>query len=291
MISFIVVAYNSERNIRACLNHLLLVNGLRHEIIVMDNNSADNTRRIIKDEFPAIRLIESEENRGFSHGVNEAAKRARGDLIFLVNPDTEMVTHELNGFLGMFPTNNVGVMGPKVINPRDYSRQFSARSFPTLKAAVFNRDSILTKLIPNNRFSKGYLNPLIDEDRLQTVDWVSGCAMIIRKDVFDLVGGFDEKFFVFYEDVDFCYRVKRAGYQVIYNPEIVVSHRIGISKTVPTAKINYERHRGMWIYYTKHFRRNGFLSVMVVLGIVLRFAMSSPRVLLKWIKDLIVKSG
>lgn len=290
MISFIVVTYNSEKHIRGCLNHLSLVSGVRHEIIVVDNSSADNTRRIIKNEFPTIQLIESEGNRGFSHGVNEGVKRARGDLVFLMNPDTEIVTHKLNGFLSTFPTNYVGVIGPKVINPQDSSRQFSARCFPTLKSGVFNRDSILTSLIPNNRFSREYLNPIINENKPQTVDWVSGCAMIIRKDVFDLVGGFDEKFFVFYEDVDFCYRVKRAGYRVIYNPEIVVSHRIGISETVPTMKINYERHRGMWIYYAKHFQRNGLLDVMVVLGIVLRFAMTSPRVLLIWIKDLIIKS-
>jgi hypothetical protein len=113
------------------------------------------------------------------------------------------------------------------------------------------------------------------------VDWVSGCAMIIRKDVFDSVGGFDESFFVFYEDVDFCRRVKEAGYHVMYDPQIVVSHRVGISETVPTMKVNYERHRGMWIYYTKHFRRNPLLDVTVLSGITLRFAITSLKVLLR----------
>ncbi len=281
MISFVVVSYNSEKYIRDCLNHILAVNDMPHEVIVVDNNSSDATRQIIKSEFPSIRLIESEVNRGFSYGVNRGVKSAKGDLIFLMNPDAVILTPGVRAIRDYFSEDHVSVLGPKVVNSGDYSRQFSARRFPTLKTGIFNKSSIFTSLVPNNKFSREYLNPIIDDSLPQPVDWVSGCAMIIKKDIFHLIGGFDERFFVFYEDIDFCRRVRDAGYEIMYDPEVVVAHEIGISRTVPTIRINFERHRGMWIYYTKHFRRNTLLDITVFSGITLRFAITSLKVLLR----------
>ena len=137
----------------------------------------------------------------------------------------------------------------------------------------------MTRLFPDNSFSKRYLDPIADEHRSQEVDWVSGCAMMFRKDTFDSLGGFDSRFFLFHEDVDFCYRLKEAGYKVVYNPEILVEHELGISENVPTIKINYERHRGMWVYYARHLRRNRFVDAIVACGIVLRFMTTSVRIL------------
>ena len=281
MISFIIVTYDSERYIRDCLNHIIAATDVPYEIIVVDNDSKDSTRQIVKDEFKSVKLIESDRNLGFAHGVNVGVRNAQEDVIFLLNPDACVLSSNLLDSIAYITSNHVGVLGPKVTNPHDSSRQFSARRFPTLRTGIFNRSSIFTSLIPNNRFSKEYLNPIVSDDRPQQIDWVSGCAMIFRKEAFDRVGGFDEDFFVFYEDIDFCYRMKEAGYKVIYNPAVVVSHEIGISKTVPTIKINYERHRGMWVYYTKHFSRNPFITCMVFCGILLRFTVTSVKVLLK----------
>jgi len=281
MISFIIVTYNSEKYIRECLNHILDAADIPYEIIVVDNDSKDSTRQIVKNEFKSVRLIESDKNLGYAYGVNTGVRNANKDIIFLLNPDARILPSNLLDSITYISSNHVGVLGPKVTNPHDAGRQFSARRFPTLRTGIFNKSSIFTSLIPNNKFSREYLNPIVSDDKLQQIDWVSGCAMIFRKDVFNLIGGFDEDFFVFYEDIDFCNRLNKTGYKVVYNPAVVVSHEIGISKTVPTIRINYERHRGMWVYYLKHFQRNGLLDAIVVCGIILRFIVTSIKVLLK----------
>jgi GT2 family glycosyltransferase len=281
VISFIIVTYNSEKHIRGCLNHIMAVPDIPYEIIVVDNDSRDSTRQIVRDEFESVRLIELDKNLGYAYGVNIGVRNAEKDAIFLLNPDARILSSNLSGPVAYLSSNHIGVLGPKVLNPHDLSRQFSARRFPSLRTGIFNKSSIFTSLIPRNRFSMEYLNPIAEDDTQQTVDWVSGCAMIFRKEAFDLLGGFDEDFFVFYEDIDFCYRLKEAGYKVEYNPTVVVSHDIGISKTVPTIRINYERHRGMWIYYKKHFNRNALIDCMVFGGILLRFIITSIKVPLK----------
>jgi GT2 family glycosyltransferase len=281
MISFVIITYNSEKYIKQCLDHILAIKDIPYEIIVVDNDSKDDTKRIVKDEFESVKLIELDRNVGFASGVNIGVRNAAKDVIFLLNPDAYIKIADLPDCIEYLSSDHVGPVGPKVINPHDSNRQYSARSFPTLKTGIFNRSSIFTSLIPNNRYSMGYLNPLVSDDLRQPVDWVSGCAMIFRKEVFDLVGGFDEAFFVFYEDIDFCYRLDQAGYRAAYSPSVVVSHEIGISRTVPTIKINYERHRGMWVYYAKHFKRNPFTAVIIFFGISLRFAITSVKVLFR----------
>ncbi len=279
MISFVIITHNSERTITACLEHISSIKGIPYEIIVVDNNSRDMTKQLIRSRFNNVRLIELEKNMGYGSGANFGIKHASKDIIFLLNPDSYILTHDLRNIPGYLSTDHVGVLGPKILNPSDGTRQLSARNFPTLRTALFNRGSILTRLVPSNRFSREYLNPIMSDDKSQQVDWVSGCAMIVRKDVFDAIGGFCEDYFLFHEDVDFCNRLARAGYRVVYHPEVSVSHEIGISRTVPTIKINYERHRGMWLYYRKYLRRNPFTHILVACGILLRFFMTSIEVL------------
>jgi GT2 family glycosyltransferase len=279
MISFVIITHNSERTITACIEHISSIKGIPYEIIVVDNNSRDMTKQVIRSKFDNVRLIELHRNMGYGRGANLGIKHARKDIIFLLNPDSYKLTHDLKNIPHYLSTDHVGVLGPKILNASDGRRQLSARNFPTLRTALFNRGSILTRLVPNNRFSREYLNPITSDDTSQQVDWVSGCAMIVRKDIFNAIGGFCEDYFLFHEDVDFCNRLARAGYRVVYYPDVSVSHEIGISKTVPTIGINYERHRGMWLYYTKYFQRNLITDALVACGILLRFMMTSAKVM------------
>ena len=284
MLSFIIVTYNSEDYIESCINHIQMVEDIPYEIIVVDNDSKDGTAGIVKDKFSDVKLIESQENRGFSWGVNLGVSHSQYDYIFVLNPDSILLTRQFKESLHDLSLNGIGVVGPKVLNAGDRTRQFSARKYPTLKTGIFNRSSIFTSLIPNNKYSMEYLDPIENPDKAQKVDWVSGCALLFRKCIHREVGGFDNTYFVFYEDIDFCKRVADIGYGVQYNPDIIVEHEIGISKTVPSFKINYERHRGMWIYYKKFFSRSFFLDIFVLLGIYFRFMLTSAKVAMKLIK-------
>jgi N-acetylglucosaminyl-diphospho-decaprenol L-rhamnosyltransferase len=279
-ISYIIVTHNSERDIRGCIGSIYERCAVPFEIVVVDNNSQDLTRKIVEEEFGEVKLISSEMNNGYSWGVNTGVSHSKGDFVFILNPDTKIVSTITEDVFRPFSSDKIGVVGPKVINPEDKRRQASARSFPTLKTGLFNNRSLITAVIPDNRFSAQYLNPIIDEEKEQQVDWVSGCAMVIRRELFDLVGGFDESFFLFYEDVDFCQRASRAGYRVLYHPSIEIEHTIGISANVPGLRINYIRHRGMWHYYRRYFRRNVVIDLMVIMGIACRFLVTSVKVLL-----------
>lgn len=280
MISFVIVTYNSGKHITACLNHVSSITDIPYEIIVVDNNSKDNSRQIIRKGFRSVRLFQMGQNLGFARAVNIGVRNAKQDVVFLLNPDAQIKTSELMHSIHYLFLDHIGVLGPQVVNPQDSRRQFSARRFPTLRTGFFNSSSFLTRLFPNNSFSREYLDPIIDKDKPQEVDWVSGCAMMFRKDIFNSIGGFDEQFFVFHEDVDFCYRLKRAGYKVVYYPDVIVAHEIGISRTIPTIRINYERHRGMWLYYRKHLQRVHFIGFFVAFGIILRFTVMSIKILL-----------
>ena len=275
MISFIVITHNNEDCIGKCLSQLKSSDGVRCEIIVVDNNSTDKTKAIIKEEFPNVLLCKSDINRGYSYGINKGVANSKGDVIFIMNPDAQLLTTNLRNMYEYIKSNHVSVLGPKVINP-DGTRQFSARRFPTLKTGFFNRLSLITKLLPNNKYSNYYLNPIIDDDKTQNVDWVSGCSMVIRRDIYEKLSGFDEDFFLFNEDVDFCYRSKKIDYKVQYYPYIIVMHKMGISNNYTNFKVKYQRHRSMWLYYRKHFKRNFLLDILVFCGIVIRFIFMCP---------------
>jgi GT2 family glycosyltransferase len=280
VISFVIVTHNSSATVGACLDCLALLRGIPHEVVVVDNDSTDDTRAVVRGHPQRARLVESETNGGFSYGVNLGTSRASGETIFLLNPDAYVRSFDRAAVDSLLSEGTVGVIGPRVLDGRSGTRQLSARSFPSLRTALFNRYSLISRLMPNNRYSRQYLDPVGDGNETREVDWVSGCAMIFRKEVFERVGGFDERFFVFSEDVDFCLRLNRAGYRVLYSPDVVVEHEIGISKDGHSPRVNYERHRSMWLYYQKHLKKNIFVDAAVLSGIVIRYSFTSLKALI-----------
>ncbi len=134
---------------------------------------------------------------------------------------------------------------------------------------LFNRYSLLTRLLPGNRRSREYLMSDFDHASIRDVDWVSGAALMFPRRIFDELGGWDAGFFLFNEDVDFCRRVHDAGGRVVYDPEVFVYHSVGISKAA-SSRIIIERHRSMWRYYRKHLRRNAVVDAITAAGIAAR---------------------
>jgi GT2 family glycosyltransferase len=190
-----------------------------------------------------------------------------------LNPDTR-IEHDaistLAAYLDAHP--DVGVAAPKLLDD-DGALQLSCRAFPGYATAFFGRYSLLTRLFPNNRRSREYLLSDFDHATERDVDWASGAALMCPRAVFDRIGGWDAGFFMFSEDVDFCKRVHDAGLRVVYVPDAVVYHAIGVSKRAP-AQIVIERHKSMWRYYRKHMRGNVVQDVMTAAGISARCAVS-----------------
>ena len=255
-IAVIVVNWNACQDLRVCLSHLFSEPKPSSDfaVWVIDNGSTDGSADMVAEEFPAVHLIKNPDNRGFSRANNQgihAAMHERFRYIYLINSDAYVHGAEtLDRIVEFGDTHpSAGVFGTRVLNT-DGSLQLSCRRFHTLAAGFF-RNTLLGKLFPNNKYARLYLMTDVDHGIARSVDWVSGCSIVIRADLIDKVGALDERFFMYCEDVDICKRAWESGSEVWYAPSAVVSHKIGASSDKNADKMIWEFHRSWAIYDTK----------------------------------------
>lgn len=235
-------------------DHWLRRAGSVVEVIVVDNASTDGSAEMVRTRFPAVALVEAAENLGFARGYNLAASRAAGRHLLMLNPDTVVRPGALSALVEFLDSHpRAGAAGPRLVNP-DGSLQYSCRRFPRPMAALF-RNTPLGRLLPGNRFTRDYLMAEWDHDTPRQVDWLSGAALCIRREAWEQVGGFDEAFFMYAEDIDWCLRAHQAGWEVWYVPHAVVVHRIGASSDQRPLAMVREFHRSMALFYRKHYAR------------------------------------
>ena len=270
-ISIVIVSYNGREHLRRCLASLAAhPPAVESEVIVVDNDSRDGSAPMVASEFPNVRLLRMPRNLGFAAGANRGARDAAGEAVVLLNPDSEIEADPFAPMLAYLRENaDAGIVAPQLLNPNG-SLQLSCRSFPSFSVALFNRYSLLTRLFPRNRYSKRYLLSDWQHDSIREVDWVSGACLMVRRSLFEQIGMLDEGYFMYIEDVDLCQRAHRAGYKVVYLPQVSVVHHIGrSSRTLPSRSI-VARHRSMWHYYKKYLRRDVVIDVVVAGGITAR---------------------
>jgi hypothetical protein len=197
------------------------------ELIVVDNGSTDGSAAMLQRDFPDVRLITNATNRGFTGANNQGLARATGDYLLLLNPDTEIIADALPRMVEYLEAHpRVGMLGPQLRFP-DGSVQSSRRRFPTLPI-LFLESTWLQGLLPRRRLTRYYVQDRPD-DATQPVDWITGAAMLTRRAVVEQVGGLDERFFMYSEELDWCRRVKEAGWDVHYYPEAQIIHYEGKS--------------------------------------------------------------
>jgi GT2 family glycosyltransferase len=271
-ISIVIVHRNGTKMLRDCLTSLpAACEGLAHEVLLIDNQSSDDSVAMVRREFPRVRLRVNSTNSGFTRANNQGIKASRGRAIALLNNDTichprafSVLVHELDS------NPEAGIVSPRLLNS-DGSRQFSFRSFPGFQQALFNRESLLTRFFPNNPYSSNYLRNDDPGDEAQDVDWASGACLVIRRELIDRIGGLDETFFMYSEDVDYCLRSWQAGYRVMYRPNAVVTHLGGQTSARTPFRPIYERHRSMYRFYKKHYSRELlFLDAATALVVMMR---------------------
>jgi GT2 family glycosyltransferase len=225
---------------------------VEHEVVVIDNASGDGSADMVRAQFPNVRLLAMEKNLGFGAAVNAGIKATTGRYICWLNPDARLLNEGMAEVLAYLDEHaEAGIVGPQVVNP-DGSMQHSSRMFPTVSAAFFNRNSLMTRFFPENRFSRRFLGMDRDRETVHQTDWVSGACLIHRREV----GLLDERFFLYMEDIDFCLRATQAGWKVIYHPGLRVMHQIGASSRHMPVRRVIALHRSIWRYYAKHFHRN-----------------------------------
>ena len=243
---------------------------LTWECVVVDNDSRDGTTELVAREAPWARIVQTGANLGYAKAVNRGIAETAGGLVLVMNPDCvwrDGGIRALADWLRAQP--RCGIAAPRILNS-DGSLEYSARSYPSPWAFLFNRYSLLTRLWPRNPWTRRYLLSDWDHASPRSVDWVSGAAMLARRAAVAEVGGMDEVFFMFNEDVDWCRRMNMAGWTVDYVPAAEVVHHIGASRGGASNRVILERHRGMIHYFRKHHPSPGPLDALAALLIMTR---------------------
>lgn len=276
----VIVGYGNPQALVRTLNSLDEHLSLSAEVLVRDNGEcAEPVERwaLKKGGHLKVKVIGDGKNVGFSAAVNEAAAYATSTVpthLLLLNPDAELLS-DFTPEIAQKLADLGGIVGLRVWNDREMkSRQASARSFPSLKTSVSGREGLLTRLWPSNPWSREYLAADLDPERPSKVDWVSGCALWVSTADWKRLGGFDEKYFLYVEDVDLGQTAKQLGIPVHFAPWVDVLHAIrGSASSVP-ARSDLYHHRGMWTYHRKWASPGSWwLTPFVFLGICLRFGL------------------
>ncbi len=232
---------------------------LNFELIIVDNGSSDDTATMLQSEFPAARLILNGRNDGFARPVNMALRESQGRYMLVLNPDTIILPGAINELVKYMDSQpEVGICGPKVLN-RDGDLQKACRRGVSRPWAAFSYFSGLSSLFPHSKFFGGYLLNYLDENEVHEVDGVSGSCMLIRRQVMKQIGLFDELFFAYQEDADYCFQAKKAGWKIVYLPTAQIIHfgGQGGSRVQPYRSI-FEWHRSYYLYYRKNLARDYF---------------------------------
>ena len=268
-LSAVVVTYNSREHIAACLRSLAGARGaLAMETVVVDNASADGS--VAEARAAGARVVETGDNLGYARAVNRGTRETTGEFVLVLNPDCLVASGALAALHAWMRAHpRCAIAAPRILNT-DGSVEFSARSFPTHLTFLFNRYSLATRLWPGNPWSRRYLLSDWDHASDRSVDWVSGACMLVRRAAIEQVGGMDEAYFMFNEDVDWCHAMKRAGWSVDFVAAAEVTHHIGASKGRVSDKVILERHRGMIHYFRKYHRTNPVLEALAAGAILLR---------------------
>jgi GT2 family glycosyltransferase len=247
--------------------------GRSWEAVVVDNASIDGSADSVEAFAPAARLVRNATNVGFARGVNQGLAASTAPLVLIMNPDCRIMAGaigELRTVLEAHP--DCAIAGPRILNP-DGSVQGSARGDPNMLTGLFGRTAVLRRVVPFLPAAKRNVvtgEAIRSGDASVEVDWLSGACMLARRDALEKVRGFDERFFLYWEDADLCRRLRAAGYHVRYVPGATAIHRVGQSSRTARAFAIREFHKSAYLYYATHVAPAPLNPKRAVAGALLR---------------------
>jgi GT2 family glycosyltransferase len=255
-IAAVIVNYNSGAELADALDSVATeLTGAAWEAVVVDNASSDLSWQVAESFGPNVRLLKNGENLGFGRAVNQGVRTTDAPLLLILNPDCRLLAGAVAAMRTELEAHSgCALVGPRILDP-DGGVQGSARGDPDMLTGVFGRRGTVRRLFPGLRVSAR--NVVTDEAISSgrpsvAVDWVSGACMLVRREAFDAVQGFDEQYFLYWEDADLCRRLRARGYHVRYVPAATAVHRVGqSSRTAPAASIR-AFHASAYRYYATH---------------------------------------
>lgn len=270
-LSIIIVNYNTKAVTLQCLESVYTskTDEMEFEVILVDNHSTDGSVKAIAEKYPQVRLIVNDDNLGFSKANNIGIRAAGGRAVLLLNSDTVVEPDTLKGTFDYLMRHlDIGALGCKVVLADGTLDAACKRSFPTPANGIFHTLK-LDRAFPNSRLFGSYNLTYLDEDEINDVDCLVGAYMMVPMRVIDDVGYLDEDFFMYGEDIDWCYRIKQADYRIVYYPKYRITHYkkvSGIGQKNP--KVIEAFYDSMGIFYDKHYRGkyNGLTKKLVLSG-------------------------
>ncbi len=256
-LSIVIVNYNGGELLMRCLASLdRFAPTARYETVIVDNASVDGSREWVRQARPDVQLVECERNLGLTVGFNRGVASSRGEIVLSLDSDTEVTEGAVDAMLDFIRANpGVGACGCTLVYP-DGTPQRTARRFPSPWAGLFGRRAMLTRLWPDNYFSRRYLMAEHDGDSAPfDVDTLSTACMAVRRSVIDKVGAYDEGYFVYWSDTDWCQRIKKGGFRIVSLPGHVVIHNENLKarhRKVRRTRMVVDFHRGAYRYYASH---------------------------------------
>ncbi|HJX38738.1 MAG TPA: glycosyltransferase family 2 protein [Anaerolineae bacterium] len=253
-LSVITVSYNTRELLRACLASVIstLRSTVDCELVVVDNASADGSAAMVREQFSGVRLVCNAENRGFAAASNQGLEQSLGRNLILLNPDTVVRTGALEGMSRVLEERaDVGAVGPKLVFP-DGGFQHSAFAFPTLPMIFLDFFPLHHRLL-DSRLNGRYPREWYERGDPFPIDHPLGAALMVKRTVIDDVGLLDEGFFMYCEEIDWCLRIKQAGWQILCDPQAEVVHHVGQSTGQFKDEMYVELHKSRYRLYEKHY--------------------------------------
>lgn len=269
MVSISIVNWNTKDLLRKCLNSIYENSFRDFEVFVVDNNSSDGSVQMVKEQFPQVNLLANTENLGFAKANNQAIRQSRGKYILILNPDIILFKDTLGQMISFMEENpQAGIMGIKLNNDNTKTGYF--RKYPSI-IQVLLFYTMLDKLSLKNKWLKDRYWESIDTPSVIEIPQVPGACLLMRKEI----GLFDEDFNLFFEDVDLCYRIKKAGWKIFYVPYIKAIHKGAQSiSMLPYTELADRFFTSMHLYFKKHhsFIKAETARLIIILNTLLKIA-------------------
>lgn len=253
-LSVVTVSYNTRELLRACLASIIstLPPTISYELSVVDNASADGSAAMVRQDFSEVRLVCNADNRGFAAASNQGLQQSMGRYLLLLNPDTVVRAGALESMLRVLEERvAVGAVGPRLVFP-DGDFQHSAFTFPTLPMIFLDFFPLHHRLL-DSRLNGRYPREWYQRGEPFPIDHPLGAALMVKRTVMEEVGLLDEGFFMYCEEIDWCLRIKQAGWQILCCPQAEVIHHVGESTSQSKDEMYVELHKSRYFLYEKHY--------------------------------------
>ena len=267
VLSIAIVNWNTREMLRDALRSIYEAPPpFAFEVVVVDNASHDGSAAMVVSEFPQVLLVANTANTGYAEGNNQAIAKLSGAFVLLLNPDVILPVGGLETAVRFMESHkDAGALGVRQVYP-DGTLQRSVRGFPTPLAMVWELLG-LSRLFPNSATFGAYRMTYFTYDRVAEVDQPMGTFLLMRREVIDKIGALDEAFPIFFNEVDWCLRCKRAGWKIFYTPDVQVIHYGGASTVQVGAAMAWESRRGLLKFYTKHYSAPMYLPIRALIAL------------------------